>query len=121
MKGPADGSGGVLSFNADSCYKNPSAVSFNALARRASASMSIRRAPLGREWTIIVRGAAADFRVCVYNLRGQRVKDLSPNRESEGEFTYFWDGTGGQGQKLTKGVYLIKGTSGEGRTIVSVF
>jgi len=121
MKGPADGSGGVLSFNADSCYKNLSAVSFNALARRASASMSIRRAPLGREWTIIVRGAAADFRVCVYNLRGQRVKDLSPNRESEGEFTYFWDGTGGQGQKLTKGVYLIKGTSGEDRTIVSVF
>ena len=121
MKGPADGGGSVLSFNADSCYKNPSAVLFNAYKRRVSASISIRRASLVGGWTISVQGVAAAFPVFIYDLRGRQVRVLSPMRGPEGDFRYLWDGAGSQGQKLTKGVYLIGLTAGEGRKIVSVY
>jgi hypothetical protein len=121
MKGPADGTGSVLSFNADSCYKNSSAVSFNAPARHGSASISVRRTPSGGEWIIGVQGANAASTVYIYDLRGRQVKALSPGRQSRGGLAYFWDGTDDRGRKLTKGVYLIGLTAGEGRKIVSVF
>jgi hypothetical protein len=121
MNGPADGSGVPLSFNADSCYGSLSAVMVAPRPRYEGASFSIRRASSGREWIITVRNASAPFPVCVYDLRGRLQRALSPSSESRGGFAYVWDGTDAQGQKLTKGVYVIRGNAGEAGKMVTVF
>lgn len=50
-----------------------------------------------------------DFDLSIYDLQGRRIKKLSPKGvSSEREHRYDWDGNGENGQKLPKGMYLLR-------------
>ena len=117
MHGPADGSGSVLGFNADSCYGGESAVSYKVQTSAAGVSFSIERSS-GRAWIISVPGVRADFSVCVYDLRGRMVRALSANRKIHGDCSIFWDGTDDQGRNLAQGAYLVGGNARQDRKII---
>lgn len=46
--------------------------------------------------------------LAVYNLRGQKVKELHNGRLEKGLHTVMWDGTDGQGRAVANGVYILR-------------
>ena len=56
--------------------------------------------------------AAADVRLSVYNLAGQRVADLVRARREAGTHRVQWDGRDGAGVPLASGVYLVRLSAG---------
>ncbi|HMD67654.1 MAG TPA: hypothetical protein VKF42_02170, partial [Chitinivibrionales bacterium] len=120
MKGPADGSGVPLSFNADNCYGTSVLASPTPFVGQGRMSMSVRRMASRHAWMISVLGAPADFRLCVYDLEGRAARTLVSSRVLGNEVTYFWDGADNQGRSLARGLYVI-GTTGWIRKIVGMF
>jgi len=51
--------------------------------------------------------------VSIYNMLGQKVRDLYSGKQSSGIHSVSWDGTGESGEKSSSGVYLLK-IEGEG-------
>jgi hypothetical protein len=46
--------------------------------------------------------------VSVYNMLGQKVRDLYSGKRSSGVHSVSWDGTGGSGEKLSSGIYFVR-------------
>jgi flagellar hook assembly protein FlgD len=46
-------------------------------------------------------------RIGIYNIRGQKVREL-PVQLTKGSETYKWDGKDGAGKPVAQGVYFIK-------------
>jgi hypothetical protein len=53
-------------------------------------------------------GKAADVDVSVYNMLGQKVRDLYSGKQASGVHSVSWDGGGDSGEKLSSGIYLLK-------------
>jgi hypothetical protein len=56
---------------------------------------------------------ASDVRITVYDPLGRKVRTLLDSPQSPGVHTITWDGTDGQGQKLSSGLYFIRIASPE--------
>jgi len=54
-----------------------------------------------------------DIDVSVYNMLGQKVRDLYSGKQSSGVHEVSWDGAGTSGEKLSSGTYLFKIKAGE--------
>ncbi|MFO7896572.1 MAG: FlgD immunoglobulin-like domain containing protein, partial [Candidatus Cloacimonadales bacterium] len=52
--------------------------------------------------------AVDNCQLAIYNLRGQKVKTLLNQPLPRGEHSYVWDGSDGQGQPLSSGVYFYQ-------------
>jgi len=50
----------------------------------------------------------SDVDVSVYNMLGQKVRDLFSGKQSSGVHSVSWDGLGNSGGKLSSGIYLFK-------------
>lgn len=53
-----------------------------------------------------LKGAAAD--IAVYNLRGQKVRQLASGTTATGGTPLYWDGTDAQGRQVAPGIYLLR-------------
>jgi len=70
--------------------------------------------PFQKSASIIIETKQNDkAKLSVYNLKGQKVYDLTNNVLSTGQHTITWNGTDDGGNALPNGVYLIKGTIGK--------
>jgi len=58
---------------------------------------------------------AANTKLDIYNLRGQRIRSLAQEQQSSGTHTLHWDGCDDTGHQVSSGIYLLRLTS-EGRT-----
>lgn len=56
--------------------------------------------------------APADLAITIYNVRGQKIRDISSGFLSSGKHSYGWDGKDGNGRKVSSGIYMIKLSSG---------
>jgi len=54
-----------------------------------------------------------DIDISVYNMLGQKVRDLYSGKQSSGVHSVSWDGRGESGEKLSSGIYLLKIKAGE--------
>ena len=64
--------------------------------------------PFTSEITIeILNSKKTDIDVAIYNLLGQRIKNLY-NATNEGQLLLKWDGTNDSGNKVVRGVYVCK-------------
>ncbi len=62
-----------------------------------------------------------DVQIDVYNILGQKVKNLTNRKYSPGEYAIQWDGSNKQGKKTASGVYFYRIVTSQGsdsRTIV---
>jgi hypothetical protein len=48
----------------------------------------------------------------VYDVRGKRIRTLVEGQSASGSFTAWWDGTDGEGQRVSSGVYFYRLTAG---------
>jgi len=44
----------------------------------------------------------------VYNIRGQLIRELAPNRSVDGINSFYWDGRDAASVNCSPGVYLVK-------------
>ena len=58
-------------------------------------------------------GTAAKVQVSVYNILGQRVRQLIDEKKIAGTYKVFWDGKGERGQVLPGGIFIYKMQTGE--------
>jgi hypothetical protein len=61
--------------------------------------------------TTLIRYAlprASQVRIEIFNLLGQRVRILLDGRQSPGNWEIQWDGTDGQGMKVSSGIYFCR-------------
>ncbi|MCB5223629.1 MAG: beta-propeller domain-containing protein [Candidatus Cloacimonadaceae bacterium] len=56
--------------------------------------------------------APADLAITIYNVRGQKIKDISSGFLGSGKHSFGWDGKDGNGRKVSSGIYMIKLSSG---------
>lgn len=49
--------------------------------------------------------------IFIYNLKGQKIRELSSVSKSTTEHTYIWDGNNEQGRKAGSGIYIVQATS----------
>jgi len=56
---------------------------------------------------------ATNVNVSIYNMLGQKVRDLYSGRQSSGIHSVSWDGRGDSGEKLSSGIYFLKIKAGE--------
>ncbi len=49
-----------------------------------------------------------DLRISVFNMLGQKVRNLHSGKQSSGIHSVSWDGTGNTGEKLSSGIYFLK-------------
>ncbi|HUI91469.1 MAG TPA: FlgD immunoglobulin-like domain containing protein [Chitinivibrionales bacterium] len=120
MKGPADGSGDPLTFNADNCYTTAVSNAPANLMRQGPVSLSVRRMPGGHEWMIKMTGAEAKCRLTICDIIGRTVRTLAPDQSSANGARFFWDGRDNQGKSLSEGLYVI-GIAGGVRKVVGIF
>jgi hypothetical protein len=57
--------------------------------------------------------ASADAELCIYNLKGQKVKTLLSGLLEKGRHTLVWNGTDDEQKSVSSGVYFYKLTSGK--------
>jgi len=48
-----------------------------------------------------------DLKIDIYNLTGQKIKELFSGRQYPGSYQICWDGTGNRGEKLSSGIYFL--------------
>mgnify|MGYP001348836403 CR=1 FL=1 len=53
---------------------------------------------------------AGNVSVNIYNIKGQKIKNIMQAKSAPGEFNPFWDGKDQQGQTVATGVYFLKMT-----------
>lgn len=56
---------------------------------------------------------SAHVSLSIYNVKGQRIKNLVDQQEKEGKHTVIWDGTDSNGKNVTSGLYFYKMKSGK--------
>jgi hypothetical protein len=56
---------------------------------------------------------AAQVRVCIYNMLGQKVKTLANEYQAVGRKTISWDGTDEHGNRAASGIYFYRIKAGE--------
>jgi flagellar hook assembly protein FlgD len=74
--------------------------------------------PFGAEVTIDYRipgapGKVARVSLCVYDIKGRKVRLLAEGFESSGPGRTGWDGMDSEGRSLPSGVYFIRLCSGD--------
>lgn len=57
--------------------------------------------------------APTDLAISIYNVRGQKIRDVSSGFLNSGKHSYGWEGKDGNGRKVSSGIYIIKLTSGK--------
>jgi hypothetical protein len=57
--------------------------------------------------------ASSDAELCIYNLKGQKVKTLHSGLLEKGRHTLVWNGTDDEQKSVSSGVYFYKLTSGK--------
>lgn len=62
----------------------------------------------------------ADTKVEVYNLKGQKVKEIFSDQAVRGEMNLVWDATDYKGTKVASGIYLIRIKSGKQQKTLKV-
>ncbi len=62
--------------------------------------------------SFVVKNAAAEHSLAIYNLKGQLVKTLAQGRLEKGKHTLSWDGTDARGNTVSSGVYRYVLSSG---------
>ncbi|NQV01726.1 MAG: amidohydrolase family protein [Bacteroidia bacterium] len=62
-------------------------------------------------------GEPLHLNLSLYNIMGEKVRQLAKGNYRPGDYRVSWDGTNDQGEKLTIGIYLIKLT-GAGNTVL---
>ena len=74
------------------------------------------RASPSFNWTL---AADSDVNVSVYNILGQKVKEIAAGRLRAGNYKGFWDGTNEAGVKVAEGVYFVnvRGESSKGKRL----
>lgn len=55
---------------------------------------------------------ASDLAINIYNLKGERVKQLYSGKSASGNVYYHWDGTSDNGKACPQGIYLVRFTGG---------
>jgi flagellar hook assembly protein FlgD len=50
----------------------------------------------------------ADISLTIYNVSGQKIRTLTRERKTAGEFMVSWDGTDDAGQPVNSGVYYYR-------------
>ncbi len=58
-------------------------------------------------------GKAVNIDISVYNMLGQKVKDLFSGDKSSGVHSVSWDGTGESGKILSSGIYFLRIEAGD--------
>jgi hypothetical protein len=58
-------------------------------------------------WTLVVPDVPARLRACIYNVRGQLVRDLSDARLFPGTNVLLWDRQDDRGERAAPGVYFL--------------
>jgi len=58
-------------------------------------------------------GKAVNVDISVYNMLGQRVRDLYSGRQASGVYSVSWDGSGNSGEKSSSGIYFLRIETGE--------
>jgi len=53
-------------------------------------------------------GKTVKVDISVYNMLGQKVRDLFSGRQSPGVYSVNWDGLGNAGEKLSSGIYFVR-------------
>jgi len=59
--------------------------------------------------------SVSDIEIGVYNIRGEKVKDLLNSKCDPGNYTVIWDGTDEYGRSIASGFYFCTLTNGESR------
>jgi len=49
-----------------------------------------------------------DLSISVYNMLGQKVRDLYSGRQASGVYSVSWDGSGNSGEKSSSGIYFLR-------------
>lgn len=51
---------------------------------------------------------ATPIKIAIYNLKGQKIKQLTDENKSAGSYSVKWDGTDDKGRAVSRGIYLCK-------------
>ena len=63
-------------------------------------------------------GKAANVKLTIYNMAGQKVRTLVNSKQSSGNYTVQWNGTNGYGQQVASGIYIYHMTA-DGKALKS--
>lgn len=99
----------------------PEVSAIDPLVPEPALSLGCRPNPFASSTTISVQTPrSAPLRVGIYNLRGQKVRDLELPAGESGLKILNWDGRDSQGQAVSAGVYLLEARCGKLRDSVKV-
>ena len=59
----------------------------------------------------------SNVRLSVYNILGQRVRDIENSYKAPGTYTSIWNGFNNKGEQMPSGVYIIEVNNQESRSI----
>ncbi len=80
-----------------------------------SLDMALRPNPFNPSTTVTYSIASGGYvRIAVFNLAGQRVRELENRYRSSGRYVVVWDGRDDMGRQVASGVYLARLTAKEG-------
>jgi len=109
---PIDGTIELIEVEAADYYGGIMSVSMHAMPGAFELSQNIPN-PFNPVTTISLRlPAASEWSVSVYNIAGQMINEFSGYAEA-GTVKVLWDGTDGNGRKVSSGIYLYKATAGD--------
>lgn len=58
---------------------------------------------------ISIKGSSSEtLKLSIFNLKGQKVRDLATLNPKQGELEYLWDGKDSRGQNLVAGIYFLR-------------
>ncbi|MDD3535019.1 MAG: T9SS type A sorting domain-containing protein [Candidatus Cloacimonetes bacterium] len=58
---------------------------------------------------ISIKGSSSEtLKLSIFNLKGQKVRDLGALNPKQGELEYLWDGKDSRGQDLAAGIYFLR-------------
>ena len=59
----------------------------------------------------------SNVKLSIYNLLGQRVKDIDSGYKSAGTYTSIWNGLNNKGEQMPSGVYIVEVNNEKSRSI----
>ena len=83
------------------------ALATNVEDQNATVHKPLRCYPNPSSQSMTIESKGID-KVSVYNIRGQLIRELAPNRSVDGINSFYWDGRDATSVKCSPGVYLIK-------------
>ena len=63
--------------------------------------------------------ASANIRLNIYNLKGEKVRTLINQHQTEGSFEISWNGTNDNDERVASGIYIFKMDINTGRETLS--